>query len=333
MPITTDASTRLLDRLRGESTSEVRFDDPSRWLYATDASLYQVEPIGVVLPRTVEDLAAAVRIAAEEGVPVVPRGAATSLSGQTVGDALILDLSKHLNRIGIVDRDRMTVKVQPGVVLDRLNAHLRPLGLMFGPDVSTGDRATLGGMIGNNSAGARSLKYGKTVDHVRSLDVVLDDGTWATFGPVATGDLDATCSTPDRVGRLHATIRGRGRSPSNRDPGAVPQDPPAGERLQPRRAGPRPAGPGPRLGRRPLGVQPGPPDRRFGRDAGGDRRGRGQGRADPPGARAGDPLVRHDPRRARPTGRDHRHRPGGRGDGRPDDARPRRRATPTTPGA
>ena len=112
----------------------------------------------MVLPRTVEDLANAVRIAAEEGVPVVPRGAATSLSGQTVGEGLILDLSKHLNRIGIVDRDRMTVRVEPGVVLDRLNAHLRPLGLMFGPDVSTGDRATLGGMIGNNSAGARSLR-------------------------------------------------------------------------------------------------------------------------------------------------------------------------------
>ena len=158
MSTTTAAPSRLLDRLQRETSSEVRFDEPSRWLYATDASLYQVEPIGVVLPRTVDDLANAVRIAAEEGVPVVPRGAATSLSGQTIGEGLILDLSKHLNRIGIVDRDRMTVKVEPGVVLDRLNAHLRPLGLMFGPDVSTSDRATLGGMIGNNSAGARSLK-------------------------------------------------------------------------------------------------------------------------------------------------------------------------------
>ena len=122
MSTTTAASSRLLDRLRRESTSEVRFDEPSRWLYATDASLYQVEPVGVVLPRTLDDLAVAVRIAAEEGVPVVPRGAATSLSGQTIGEGLVLDLSKHLNRIGIVDRDRMTVKVEPGVVLDRLNA-------------------------------------------------------------------------------------------------------------------------------------------------------------------------------------------------------------------
>ncbi len=207
MPTTTAGPSRLHDRLLRESTAEVRFEPLDRWIYATDASLYQVEPVGVVLPRTVEDLATSVRIAAEEGVPVVPRGAATSLSGQTVGAGLILDLSKYLNRVGIVDRDRMTVRVEPGVVLDRLNAHLRPLGLMFGPDVSTGDRATLGGMIGNNSAGARSLRYGKTVDHVRSLDVVLDDGSLAHLGPVAPGDLDATCARADRVGRLHASVR------------------------------------------------------------------------------------------------------------------------------
>ena len=210
MPTTTLAAgptSGLHDRLRRETTAELRFDAADRWLYATDASLYQVEPIGVVLPRTVDDLAACVRIAAEMGVPVVPRGAATSLSGQTIGEGLILDLSKYLNRIGIVDRDRMTVKVEPGVVLDRLNAHLRPLGLMFGPDVSTGDRATLGGMIGNNSAGARSLKYGKTVDHVRSLDVVLDDGTRATFGPVGAEELATICDRPDRAGRLHKAVR------------------------------------------------------------------------------------------------------------------------------
>ena len=201
------ASTRLLDRLRRETTSEVRFDELGRWLYATDASLYQIEPVGVVLPRTIEDLAGAIRISGELGVPVVPRGAATSLSGQTIGEGLVLDLSKYLNRIGIVDRGKMTVKVEPGVVLDRLNAHLRPLGLMFGPDVSTGDRATIGGMIGNNSAGARSLKYGKTVDHVHSLDLVMADGTLATLGPVSESELDALCSQESKLGRLHASIR------------------------------------------------------------------------------------------------------------------------------
>ncbi len=176
-------------------------------LYSTDASLYKVDPLGVFLPRTAADVAAAVRVAAELGVPVLPRGAATSLSGQTVGPALVIDVSKALNRIGVVDRDAMTVRVEPGVVLDHLNAHLRPLGLMFGPDVSTGDRATIGGMIGNNSAGARSLRYGKTVDHVRAVEVVLSDGTPATLGPVEPEALDAVCARPDLVGRVHRAVR------------------------------------------------------------------------------------------------------------------------------
>ena len=159
------------------------------------------------VPRTADDLTAVVRIAAELGVPILPRGAATSLSGQTVGPAVVIDVSKYLNRIGVVDRDAMTVRVEPGVVLDHLNAHLKPLGLMFGPDVSTGDRATIGGMIGNNSAGARSLSYGKTVDHVRAVEVVMSDGTVATLGPVAPAELDAICSRDDIVGRVHRVVR------------------------------------------------------------------------------------------------------------------------------
>jgi FAD/FMN-containing dehydrogenase/Fe-S oxidoreductase len=202
-----DALNLLHDRLRRETTAEVLLDRGHRLLYATDASLYQVEPLGVVVPRSQDDLRSAVRFAAEEGLPVLPRGAATSLSGQTVGPALVLDLSKYLNRIGVVDRDRGTVRVEPGVVLDHLNAHLRPLGLMFGPDVSTGDRATIGGMIGNNSAGARSLRYGKTVDHVASIDVVLDDGTSARFGPLPPDELDATCRRTDRLGAIHRAVR------------------------------------------------------------------------------------------------------------------------------
>ena len=198
---------RLGERLTRETRGEVHVDRGTRMLYATDASLYQIEPVGVFLPRTAEDVAAAVRIAAEEHVPVVPRGAATSLSGQTIGPAVIVDFSKYLNRIGVVDRDAMTVRVEPGVVLDQLNAHLKPLGLMFGPDVSTSDRATLGGMIGNNSAGARSLRYGKTVDHVRSVEVVLSDGTPATFGPLGPSELDAACARPDLLGRVHRTVR------------------------------------------------------------------------------------------------------------------------------
>lgn len=204
---TTPSLSHLHDRLTGETRAEVAFDHGTRLLYATDASLYQVEPLGVVVPRTADDVVAAVRIAAEEGVAILPRGAATSLSGQTVGPAVILDFSKYLNRIGVVDRDRMTVRVEPGVVLDRLNAHLKPLGLMFGPDVSTSDRATLGGMIGNNSAGARSLRFGKTVDHVHAVEVVLSDGTPTTFGPLAPAELDALCVRADLVGSVHRTVR------------------------------------------------------------------------------------------------------------------------------
>jgi FAD/FMN-containing dehydrogenase/Fe-S oxidoreductase len=203
----TATDSRLQDRLARETNAEIRFDPGSRWLYATDASLYQIEPIGVVVPRTLDDVHAALAIAAEEGVPVLPRGGATSLSGQTIGEALILDFSKYLNRIGVVDRDKMTVRVEPGVILDRLNGHLKPLGLMYGPDVSTGDRATIGGMIGNNSAGARSLRYGKVVDHVQAIDVVLDDGAPTRFGPVAPDRLDTVCSGTDRTSLLHRAVR------------------------------------------------------------------------------------------------------------------------------
>jgi FAD/FMN-containing dehydrogenase/Fe-S oxidoreductase len=201
------ALARLRDRLTQETRAEVYLDEGQRWLYATDASLYQVEPVGVVVPRTTGDVVATVRISAEEKLAIVPRGGATSLSGQTVGSAIVIDFSKYLNRIGVVDRDAMTVRVEPGVVLDQLNAHLKPLGLMFGPDVSTSDRATIGGMIGNNSAGARSLRYGKTVDHVRAVEVVLADGTVAKLGPVDDPELAAICGRDDPVARIHREVR------------------------------------------------------------------------------------------------------------------------------
>ncbi|WP_152052352.1 FAD-binding and (Fe-S)-binding domain-containing protein [Tautonia marina] len=211
MPSTATPSPRVVNRLRDRlidaTRAEVRFDPGSRGLYATDASLYQIMPVGVIVPRTVDDVAATVRIAAEEGVPIVPRGGATSLSGQTIGTAIILDTSKYLTRIGTVNRDRMTVSVQPGVVLDRLNAELKPLGLMFGPDVSTTDRATIGGMIGNNSAGARSLRFGKTVDSIRSLDVVLSDGTPTTLGPCSPDQLAERCRHDGILGRIHRDVR------------------------------------------------------------------------------------------------------------------------------
>ncbi len=171
----------LAARLRREIEGEVLFDAYSRGRYSTDASIYQIEPIGVVLPRNEQDVVRAIQIAAEEGVPVLPRGGGTSQIGQTVGEALVLDTSKHQNRIHSFDPGAATVCVEPGLVLDQLNRFLKPHGLFFPVDVSTGNRATLGGMAGNNSCGARSIRYGNMVHNVRAIEAVLADGTRARF--------------------------------------------------------------------------------------------------------------------------------------------------------
>ncbi len=174
----------LVRYLRQHVSGEVRFDNTSRGLYSTDASHYQIRPLGVVLPKTIDDLTTTVQIAADLNVPITARGGGTSLSGQSIGPGIVIDCSKYLNAVGEVDVSNRRVRVQPGVVLDQLNRVLAPHNLMFGPDVATASRATLGGMIGNNSAGARSIVYKQTVDHVRSLSVVLSDGTRTDFGPL-----------------------------------------------------------------------------------------------------------------------------------------------------
>jgi FAD/FMN-containing dehydrogenase/Fe-S oxidoreductase len=179
-------ATRLGAALRGE----VLFDPASRGRYSTDASIYQIEPLGVVVPRDKDDVAAAIAIAREEGVPVLPRGGGTSQCGQSVGRALVLDCSKHMDQILAVDVENRRALVQPGVVLDRLNRSLKPKGLFFPVDVSTGDRATIGGMTANNSCGARSLRYGNMVHNVRAIDALLADGTAVRMGEVP-GNFDA----------------------------------------------------------------------------------------------------------------------------------------------
>ncbi|MCC6444726.1 MAG: FAD-binding protein [Armatimonadetes bacterium] len=167
--------------LRSVLEGDVLFDHVSRLLYSTDASIYQIEPIGVVIPKTEEDVYRALETAARHQAPVISRGGGTSLAGQTVGCALQIDFSRHLNRVLEIDEEQRTARVQPGLVLDELNAVLKPCGLMFGPDVATSNRATLGGMIGNNSSGARSLLYGKTVDNVLELKTILSSGETAVF--------------------------------------------------------------------------------------------------------------------------------------------------------
>lgn len=163
---------------------EVQFDDYTRQLFARDASMYAITPLGVAFPRHADDVAAAVAAAAAHGVPVVPRGAGTSLAGQTVGPGLVLDLSRHMNRIVELDAGSGTALVESGVVQDQLNRAASPWGLMFGPDTSTSNRATIGGMIGNNSAGSGSVRHGMTIDHVRELDVVLSDASRVRLGRV-----------------------------------------------------------------------------------------------------------------------------------------------------
>ncbi len=163
--------------LRASVAGEVRFDPASRALYSTDASIYQILPLGVVIPRDDDDIAATLRIAADAGTPILPRGAGTSLAGQSIGRAIILDCSKYMSRILELDAAHPLARVQPGVVQDDLNQAARPHGLRLGPDTATSNRATLGGMIGNNSCGARSIVYGKMMDHVQELRVMLIDGT------------------------------------------------------------------------------------------------------------------------------------------------------------
>ncbi|MFQ5882006.1 MAG: FAD-binding and (Fe-S)-binding domain-containing protein [Candidatus Methylomirabilales bacterium] len=187
---------------------EVHFDRYFTLLYSTDASIYAIEPVGVVLPKDREDIRTAVAVAAERAIPILPRGAGTSLAGQAVGEALILDMSKYLNRILEVNPEEGWARVEPGVVLDELNAALRPHTLLFGPDVATSSRATIGGMIGNNSAGARSILYGKTVDHLLELRVLLSSGEELALGPRSPKELERLCQESGTEARITKAIQG-----------------------------------------------------------------------------------------------------------------------------
>ena len=184
------ANRALADRLSREIEGEVLFDRFSRGRYATDASIYQIEPLGVVVPKTIQDVRIAAEIAREMGVPLLPRGGATSQSGQTVGRALVVDFAKHLTRVLEVDREAGTCLVEPGIALDELNRQLKATGLVFPVDVSTSARATIGGMTGNNSCGTRSIRYGIMRDNVLEIDALLPDGTPARFGEIDVTTFD-----------------------------------------------------------------------------------------------------------------------------------------------
>src|SRR5262252_6645846 len=172
-------------RLKAHLLGEVQFDAFTRGRYATDASHYQIMPLGVVAPRSVKEAEYALALAREEGVSVLPRGAGTSQAGQAVNTSLVIDCSKYLDHLIELDVAGRRCVVEPGLVLDELNRRLKPHGLWFPVDISTSSRATIGGMVGNNSCGARSLRYGNTRENVISVDAILADGARAHFGPAS----------------------------------------------------------------------------------------------------------------------------------------------------
>jgi len=188
----------LARQLRRELRGDVLFGRADRGRYATDASIYQIMPIGVVVPRDQDDLFRALEVARSNAAPILARGAGTSQCGQTVAAALVIDYSKWLNRVVAFDREALTVTVEPGIVLDHLNAWLKPHGLWFPVDVSTSAQCTLGGMAGNNSCGSRSIEYGNMVHNVLAVDAVLADGTLGRFGR-----LDQMATS----GRVHDIVR------------------------------------------------------------------------------------------------------------------------------
>ncbi|MCG3197005.1 MAG: hypothetical protein GHCLOJNM_01487 [bacterium] len=193
--------------LRARVRGEIAFDEVTRGIYSTDASIYQIQPVGVVCPLDEEDVRAAIRTANEHEVPILPRGAGTSLAGQTVGAALVLDFSRHLNKVLEVNVEERWARVQPGVVRDELNAILAKDRLHFAPDPATADRANFGGMIANNSSGTRSIIYGKTVDHVLELRILLADGSEMSFSALSPDEYTRQAHEPTRAGEIHRRVR------------------------------------------------------------------------------------------------------------------------------
>ncbi|MBN1965038.1 MAG: FAD-binding protein [Anaerolineae bacterium] len=191
--------------LRRRSKGDVRTDHTNRVLYSTDASIYQIMPLAVVHPRTTDDVIATMEAAAEFGLPVLPRGSGTSLAGQAVNEAVIIDMTR-LNRVLEFNGPARTVRVEPGIILKRLNDAMGLRGLKFGPDPATDDRAEIGGITGNNSTGSHSILYGMTADHVIGMDVVLADGSLATFGPVDAATIGQKAALDTREGQIYRQV-------------------------------------------------------------------------------------------------------------------------------
>jgi len=201
----------IADRLKGQIAGEVRMDRYNRLMYSTDASMYQMVPVGVVVPRDADDVEATILTAREFGVPVMPRGGGTGLAGQTTNHAIVIDFSKYMRNVLEVSPEERWARVQPGIVNNHLSAAVKQHGLMYGPDPVTSQRATIGGGIGNNSCGPHSVIYGKTLDHILEIDTILSDGTRSHFAPVNGQPLEDLMSQDNLEGIIYREVRRLGR--------------------------------------------------------------------------------------------------------------------------
>ncbi|MFC1575506.1 FAD-binding and (Fe-S)-binding domain-containing protein [Gemmatimonadota bacterium] len=208
VPVATNGSLFVFQRALADAIEgEVRFDRVTRGMYSTDASVYQIFPVGVVLPRSAEDVIQALRVCRAHGFSITARGGGTSQGGQAIGSGIQIDFSKHMRGLLELDAEAGTVRVEPGIVVAELNHLLQPHGLQLPLDLSTANRATLGGMIANNSSGTRSVVYGSTIDYVQELTVLLADGSVVTVGPLGPEELDDKCRQTDLEGRCYETVR------------------------------------------------------------------------------------------------------------------------------
>ncbi|MCS7206684.1 MAG: FAD-binding protein [Dehalococcoidia bacterium] len=205
-PISRAKAQEVEARLKGRIKGEVRFDAYAQALYSTDASIYQMVPVGVVLPKDAEDVQRVVEACRDVGVPLLPRGGGTSLAGQGCNHAVVIDFTKYMHQVLEVNPQEGWARVQPGITIDELNATVRPYGLHFAPDPTTTNRATVGGASGNNSCGAHSILYGKTVDHVLAMEAFLADGTPTTFRTLSPQEWEAKLSAPGMEGNAYRTL-------------------------------------------------------------------------------------------------------------------------------
>jgi FAD/FMN-containing dehydrogenase/Fe-S oxidoreductase len=197
----------LINSLERSVKGEIRTDKVTRVLYSTDASIYQIEPLGVFFPRDLDEISACVQLADEYKIPVLPRGSGSGLAGQAIGAGLIIDCSRHLDRMVDLNPEARTATVEPGLILSRLNQYADKFGLQFGPDPASAERATMGGVIGNNATGAHSIRYGMCADHLQSIEIVLSDSSIAKFEDLGLSEVQRRADFPSREGEIFsATI-------------------------------------------------------------------------------------------------------------------------------